>query len=143
MEQNAEFSGWAKVELMGHNVLVGYVTTRYFGPAALLQVDIPGEEERDETLVEPEFVGGKWCPVGSVVKRPAVPSASPMVGPTTIYRLTPCTEEVAKKALQGRAPRAIAIVSVPAGYNQLQAPAEEAEYPDDDNDPYDQNEDDE
>ena len=36
MEQNAEFSGWAKVELMGHNVLVGYVTTRYFGPAALL-----------------------------------------------------------------------------------------------------------
>lgn len=29
MEQNSEFSGWAKVELMGRNVLVGYVTTRY------------------------------------------------------------------------------------------------------------------
>ena len=32
MDQNADFSGWAKVELMGRNVIVGYVTTRYFGP---------------------------------------------------------------------------------------------------------------
>lgn len=126
-EQNADFSGWAKVELMGRNVLVGYVTTRYFGPAALFQVDIPGSEECDEMLVDPEFVDGKWCPTGSIVKRPAIPSASPMVGPTTIYRLTPCTEEVARKALAERHQRAIAIVSVPNGYNQLSAPIGSAE----------------
>jgi hypothetical protein len=35
-----------------------------------------------------------------------------MVGPSTIYRLTPCSEEVAKKALEGRRPRAIAVVSL-------------------------------
>ena len=114
--ENSEFSGWAKVELMGRNVLVGYVTTKYFGQAALLQVDIPGVEAHEETLVHPEYVEGQWCPSGSVVKRPDIPSASPMVNPASIYRLTACTEEVAKRELNERRPRAIAVVKLPEGY---------------------------
>lgn len=114
--ENSEFTGWAKVELMGHNVEIGYVTTRYFGPAALFQVDVPGVEERDETLKRPEYVSrdgqDTWCPAGSVVHREAIPARTSMVGPSTIYRLTPCSEEVAKKALEGRRPRAIAVVSL-------------------------------
>jgi hypothetical protein len=129
-EQTSEFSGWAKVELMGRNVLIGYVTTRYFGPAALFQVDVPGVEAHEETLEEPEYVDGVWCPVGTVVARPEIPSESPMVGPTTIYRLTACTEEVAKRALKNRRPRAIAVVKMPDGYvKRLDSPND---YPQDD-----------
>lgn len=131
-EQNADFSGWAKVELMGRNVLVGYVTTRYFGPAALFQVDVPGVDAHDETLEAPEYVDGEWCPEGSIVKRPEIPSMSPMIGPSTIYRLTPCTEEVAKRALNERRPRAIAVVKMPDGYRRGLAKPSEDPYGDED-----------
>ncbi len=125
MEQNSDFSGWAKVELMGRNVLVGYVTTKYFGQAALLQVDVPGIEAHEETLEAPEYVDGTWCPEGSVVMRPEIPSQSPMVNPASIYRLTACTEEVAKRELNERRPRAIAVVKLPDGYRKsLDRPAD-------------------
>ena len=134
MEQTSEFSGWAKVELMGRNVLVGYVTTRYFGPAALFQVDVPGIEAHEETLEEPEYIDGAWCPVGAVVAHPEIPSESPMVGPTTIYRLTACTEEVAKQLLKGRRARGIAVLKMPEGYNPERALAKprEDDYPEED-----------
>lgn len=115
-EQTSEFTGWAKVEMMGRNVEVGYVTTRYFGPAALFQIDIPGIEEHEEILSRPEYVGPEgdetWTPAGSVVKRPAVASRTSMIGPSTIYRMTPCSEEIARAALSERRPRAIAVVSL-------------------------------
>lgn len=129
MEQNSEFSGWAKVELMGRNVLIGYVTTRYFGPVGLFQVDVPGIEAHEETLEEPEYVDGIWCPVGAIVSRPEVPSESPMVNPSSIYRLTACTEEVAQRALKGRRPRAIAVVKMPEGYTKRLS--ESVNYPSD------------
>jgi len=130
--ENSEYSGWAKVELMGRNVLVGYVTTRYFGPAALFQVDVPGIEAHEETLVEPEYVDGVWCPVGTVVACPEIPSESPLVGPTTIYRLTACTEDVAKKLLKSRRARGMAIVKMPDGYTKrLEAHDREAEFDED------------
>lgn len=135
MEQNAEFSGWAKVELMGRNVLVGYVTTRYFGPACLFQVDIPGVEAHEETLEIPEYVENEWCPYGTIVKRPEIPSASPMVNPTSIYRLTACTEEVAKRELNERRPRAIAVVKLPEGYQKKLPLNEFGQSPDDDDYP--------
>lgn len=124
MDQTAAFEGWAKIELMGHNTLVGYVTTRYFGPAALFQIDVPGAAEREETLDRGSFIDDRWCPAGSVVKREAIPSASPMVGPTTIYRLTPCSEPVAMELLKNRVGRAYAIVSTPSG-GSLPAPQDE------------------
>jgi hypothetical protein len=102
--------------MMGRNVEVGYVTTRYFGPAALFQIDVPGIEEHEETLARPEYVGTEgsetWTPAGSVVKRPAIASRTSMIGPSTIYRLTPCSEEVAKAALSERRQRAVAVVSL-------------------------------
>jgi len=132
MDRTADFTGWAKVELMGHNVEIGYVTTRYFGPAALFQIDVPGVEEHDETLTEPEYVGEDWCQRGTVVKRPAIEGRTSIVGPSTIYRLTPCSEEVAKKALESRRPRAMAVVSFPPNGAALPAPAPD----EDEDDPY-------
>lgn len=130
--ENSEYSGWAKVELMGRNVLVGYVTTRYFGPAALFQVDVPGVEAHEETLVEPEYVDSVWCPSGTVVSCPEIPSESPMVGPTTIYRMTACAEDVAKKLLKGRRARGMAIVKMPEGYHKrLEDHDREAEFDED------------
>lgn len=127
-EQNSEFSGWAKVEMLGRNVEVGFVSTRYFGNVALFQIDVPGVDEREETLERPEYVDDVWTPAGSVVKREAIPSRTSMIGPSTIYRMTPCSEEVAKKSLAERRPRAIAVVRLAACGMQLPA-GEPADYP--------------
>ena len=42
-ENQAEFKGWAKVEVMGHQSHIGYVTTEAYGQAVLFRIDRPEE----------------------------------------------------------------------------------------------------
>lgn len=61
------FEGFAIVELMGRNVIAGYVTTQVIAGAAMLRVDVPAVEERTPFT---KFFGG-----------------------TSIYAITPCDED--------------------------------------------------
>ena len=72
--------GYAILELFGHNVLVGHVTTTMLGGSALLRVDVPAVDEQ--------------------------PGFTKFVGPGAIYSLTLVTEDVALAALKQRRPAA-------------------------------------
>src|SRR5580698_6683626 len=100
MEQNAQFEGWAKVELFGHQSEIGHVTTQTFGQACLFRIDIPEIPEREYILESPEWIGNTLAKEGSKVMRPAVQGRSRLVGPGAIYAINPCTEEVARKAIE-------------------------------------------
>jgi hypothetical protein len=113
METSREFAGWAIVELYGHAKEAGYVTTQYFGTAALFQIDVPELPERTETLVRPQWIGNKLAPIGTEVKREALPGRTRYVGTNSIYSLNPCTEELVRATLERLAPRDIAIVRLP------------------------------
>jgi hypothetical protein len=112
MNENAQatFTGWALLELMGHQREIGYVTTEYFGGAALFRVDVPELPEREFTLTAPESVGGEWMPAGSKVKRPATPARSRLVAPGALYAMNPCTEEAARTALERSTSRPLILV---------------------------------
>src|ERR1700687_4479556 len=97
MEQ-AKFEGWAMVEMMGHQREIGYVTTEYFGGAALFRVDVPEIPEREIELDRPEYIGGRMVPEGSKVKRESAPGRTRFISPSALYAMNPCTEEVARKA---------------------------------------------
>lgn len=108
---------WAIVELMGHAREIGFVTTEYFGPACLFRVDVPELPEREFVLPRPEWVtdekgNSQYVPVGSKVKRSAVPGRSPLLGVASIYKLTPCTEATARAAIEEFAPRKLTLLEL-------------------------------
>ena len=130
--KQASFEGWAVVEIMGHQQHIGMVTTEAYGPAVLFRIDSPGLPEREYTLTIPEYatVNGSdgnlrsWCPAGSKVKRPALPPCSVLVGPSSVYRITPCTEQAARQAIENNQGRPLILIEMPA----KQIPAAELPY---------------
>jgi hypothetical protein len=129
--KQAQFNGWAVVELFGHAKEIGFVTTQYFGTACLFQVDVPALPEREYVLTRPEYLshgdgnGLHWTPEGSKVKRAASPGRSPLIGPGSIYKLTPCTEATAMTALEEFCPRPLMLLELAKKSPQL-LPGEEA-----------------
>ena len=72
-ERQAEkFESWAIVEVMGHKRLAGFVTEQALGGASFIRVDVP----------ECGDVAG----------------FTQLLGASSIYAITPCTEEVARRA---------------------------------------------
>lgn len=117
--QQANFEGWAVVEMMGHRKEIGFVTTQAFGQAVLFRVDTPELPEREFTLTSPEYAETasdlhSWCPAGTKVKRPASPARSCLVAPSSLYAMNPCTEEAARAAIERAFVRPLILVEMPA-----------------------------
>ena len=134
--EQAKFSGWAIVEVMGHQRYAGYVTTEAYGGAVLFRVDVPELAERERETKRPGYMGAQYLPAGAVVKESAVQGYTKLVGAGSIYCITPCTEEAALEAVEGMQSRPLMLVRLPDTV-ALPAPeegeeAEEAEEDDDD-----------
>lgn len=119
-EKQASFEGWAVVELMGHQREVGFVTTENYGAASLFRVDTPALPEREYVLRRPEYARiptetqkEVWAPVGSKVRRAAVPAKSRLIGAGSIYAINPCTEETAKVAIEELIRRPVVLLELP------------------------------
>jgi hypothetical protein len=142
MPETSDFTGFARVEVMGHVSHCGFVTTQAFGAAVLFRVDRPEIAEREITLTKSGWVDNRHCPAGTVVKRPKIKAATVLIGAGSIYRIIPCTEEAALLAIEQNEARPLILVSVP---ESAQLPAGESkpkawdEDPDDeeDDDPFD------
>lgn len=104
MENQAKFEGWAKVEVMGHQSHIGFVTTEAYGQAVMFRIDQPELPECEETLRRGEYSDDGYVPAGAVVKRSKTEAASVLVGSGSIYRITPCTEEAALVAIRSEGP---------------------------------------
>lgn len=109
----AQFNGWAKVEVMGHQSHIGYVKTEAYGAAVLFRIDTPELPEREYTLEEPGYVGGRWAAAGAKVKRAASPGVSVLVGAGSIYRIIPCSEAAAMRAIEASVRSELCGVQVP------------------------------
>ncbi len=100
--EQSKFTGFAVLELMGHRKETGFVTTEYFGGAALFRVDTPAIEAYEETTRRSSYAitkdGTEYVPAGALVKHPAIESRTVYVSPNSLYALNPCTEAVAREA---------------------------------------------
>jgi hypothetical protein len=116
-QAQSKFEGWAIVEMMGHQREIGFVTTEYFGGAALFRVDTPEIPERELELKRPEWNESKmeYIPAGAKVKRVSIPAKSRFVAPAALYALTPCTEETARRAIEETVVRSVIVLSIPQG----------------------------
>lgn len=83
---SATFEGWAVLELMGHRKLAGMVREVTIAGAGFLRLDVPGADDKSATQFYP---------------------------PTSVYCLTPTTEEIA---------RAMAVHCQPAPVHRWELP---------------------
>jgi hypothetical protein len=116
--KQANFEGWAVVEMMGHRKEIGFVTTQAFGQAVLFRVDTPELPEREYTLESPEYArhngaGERWCPAGTKVKRESSPARSCLVAPSSLYAINPCTEQAAMALIERNRSRPLIALELP------------------------------
>jgi hypothetical protein len=115
MDQQTKFEGWAVVELFGHQREIGFVTTQYYGSAAMFQLDVPEREAREWELDSPQYIDGRLAPAGTKVKKAAAAGRTRLINPSAVYALNPCTEEAAKHAIERNDGRTIQLASFPEG----------------------------
>jgi hypothetical protein len=87
-EQTEKFDEWAIVEVMGRQSYAGRVTEQAFGGASLIRVDVPSVD-------------------GS-------PAFTKLVGLSSIYAITPTTEEVVKRYIKYHRPVPMTVYIPPA-----------------------------
>lgn len=112
-EDQAKFDGWAIVEVMGHQKFAGRVTTEAYGGTVLFRVDVPALPEREEVADRNHCIGGTYYPAGCRVKADAVPPFTKLFGASSIYCITPCTEEAAVAAVEAMISRPLHLLSLP------------------------------
>lgn len=132
----AQFSGWARVEVMGHQTHIGYVRTEAYGAAVLFRVDTPELPEREWVLEKPEWGERGMIPAGTKVKRPGVAGVSVLIGAGSIYRIVPCSEAAALRAIDNERRAALRVVELPEGL--ALAAAADPDEEDDEQDDYEE-----
>jgi hypothetical protein len=99
-EKAEPFKGWCIIELMGHRRLAGYVREQNIAGAGFLRLDVPDVRSVDAPYETPKFTATQFYP------------------PSSVYCLTPTTEEIA---------RAVAARSRPEPVQRWELPAMEAD----------------
>lgn len=101
-KESERFEGWCIVELMGHNVIAGYVTEQVIGGAAMLRVDVPLVAEDRQPFTK-------------------------FFAPSAIYGITPTTETAAWTAASRLRTRPIDLWIIPDRPAQSQLPQRDEE----------------
>ena len=101
--QQAHYEGWTLLELYGHNTEAGYCVTEYFGPTAMLRVDVPEIPATKELTKRPQWlhVDGedKLCPAGTEIEVASIPGRTRYLGFGAIYSMNPATEQTVRTAI--------------------------------------------
>jgi hypothetical protein len=113
--EQASFEGWARVEVMGHQTHIGFVRTEAYGAAVMFRVDVPDLAEREYILDRPQYVNSDWTLAGAKVVRGATKGHSVLVGAGSIYRIIPCDESAAMKAIEAEMRAEMKVISLPEG----------------------------
>jgi hypothetical protein len=85
-EKQQKFETWAVVEIMGHQRIAGMCSEQSIAGSNLLRVDVPEVEVNRQ-----DWEGGGTEKIAGFTT---------YIGGSSIYRLTPCTEAVARKAIE-------------------------------------------
>ncbi len=109
--QSNEIKTWAIVEIMGHQQIAGFAQTVAFGGTIMLRVDAPDLAERTEKINKTfDYERGEYVSADQV--HPAEEGFTQYIGMGSLYRLTPCTEETARKAAEKRRVQSAKLLNV-------------------------------
>lgn len=104
-----KFEQWCVIEIMGHKRFAGFVTEQSVGGASFVRVDVPEVTTRSgETL----------------------PAFTKLFGASSIYCLSPCTEETARAFAADLRAEGFALYEAPRLPAPQAAPVRDAEWDD-------------
>lgn len=86
-DQQEKFESWCIVEVMGHGRYAGMVTEQQLGGGSFIRVDVPAVGDR--------------------------PAFTKLLGHSSIFAITPCTEQTAHQAAKSFAVRPFAMFEAP------------------------------
>lgn len=110
-EETGKLETFAIVEVMGHGKFAGFVQQVPMGGAAMIRVDVPEIPESEEEYNSWDPVTGK---MGTAKRKiPAMPAFTKFLGISSIFAITPCSEEVAMAAVKGFRSAPVSILSMP------------------------------
>ncbi len=115
---------WAIVEVMGHNRYAGFVQQVPFGGAAMIRVDVP--EIAEYWVDMPDWENGGQ-PRRHLV--PGTPAFTKFLGISSIFAITPCTQEAAMAAVRAFRSAPVTILDLPQRRALPQIDAEDADEP--------------
>jgi hypothetical protein len=106
MNTETKFEGFAIVEIMGHNTIAGYISEQVIAGAAMVRVDVPACEEQ--------------------------PAFTKFLGGSSIYGITPTTEDIVKVAVKRLQVRPVSNWVVPTSTNRqlVDSTAQDDDYDD-------------
>lgn len=97
MAETPMLEGFHVVEILGHQRVAGYVTTKYFGAVALFHVTLDETEWRELTLPQDRYIDHEYLHAGSVIRMRGK-KIDQAVGAGSIYRISAATEEDVRAA---------------------------------------------
>ena len=108
---------FAVVEVMGHNTFAGKVSEHVIGGSAFIRVDVPEIPERRWKEKRSVWNSAKD---GYEVKEieestPVMPAFTKLIGASSIYAITPCSEEVAKRVAEQKRVVPVTVLDLPNG----------------------------
>ncbi len=106
---------WAIVEIMGHQRFAGFVQTVPMGGAAMIRIDVPEIPDDEEKYQEYESAGpdGRQMLVTKTRPRKGSPAFTKFFGVSSIFALTPCSQEVAIAAVRSFRAAPVTILTMP------------------------------
>lgn len=112
MDEAQKFESWALIEVMGHSRYAGYVTEQAVGGCNFVRVDVPAFE--------------------------GLPAFTKLLGQSSIFAITPVTEQIARGMAQQFRNKPVQVYELPERFTQRQlaGPGDEIPSSDDDNELY-------
>lgn len=102
MESQEKFESWCIIEVMGHSRYAGFVSEQVIGGCSFVRVDVPASESG--------------------------PAFTKMLGQSSIFAITPCTEATARAAVKSFRSRPFSMFELP----MLAAPSDDDDEADED-----------
>jgi hypothetical protein len=129
---------WAVVEVMGHNTFAGKVSEHVIGGSAFIRVDIPELAERKLSQFRSVWNEAKGEYDRKEIENsiPPVPAFTKLIGASSIYAITPCSEEVAKRVAEQKRVVPVNVIDMPQPKALITASGDDDEDDDEDDLPY-------
>ena len=129
---------WAVVEVMGHNTFAGKVSEHVIGGSAFIRVDVPElpERQRKHTRNIWNEAKGEYDSKEIIDTIPPVAAFTKLIGASSIYAITPCSEEVAKRVAEQKRVVPVNVLDLPSSSSARLLEAGDEDEEDDDNVPY-------
>src|SRR4051794_21767916 len=94
MEDQKKFESWALIEVMGHSRYAGFVTEQAVGGCNFVRVDVPAFE--------------------------GYPAFTKLLGQSSIFAITPVTEQIARGMAQQFRNKPVQVYDLPETFTQRQ-----------------------